>query len=117
MIEKKNIFLDIVLTVFTFGIWNFWVQFRQIEAINKIKNDGEYHSFPVVLIFSVLSFGLYFVYHEYCLTRDLHLLNYGVTNKGIEIAVGIFTFIGLWFVVDSYQQSLLNSYVDKLAIT
>jgi hypothetical protein len=110
---KSSIVLDIILTIITLGLWNFYVQMRQIWDVNEmLPNEEPIPSVVLVLIFSLLTFGLYFCYHEYKLTKKLHMLQYGVANPTLEIGAGILAFFGLWFVVDSYQQNLINEYLE-----
>ncbi len=107
-IERKSILFDILLTIITGGLWNLWVQYRQIRDSNAILPPEKQKSFILLLLFSVLTFGLYFVWHEFKLTKDLHIKVYGSDRLEIEILCGIASFFGLWFIVDSYQQSLMN---------
>lgn len=113
-VTSSSVVLDIVLTIFTFGLWNFYVQMRQIWDINELSStDKELPSIVVVFLLSVITLGLYFCYHEYKLTKKLHGLRYGVENSTVEVGAGILTFFGLWFIVDSYQQSLINGYLGS----
>jgi len=111
--KAKSVILDIFFTLVTFGLWNFWVQYRQIRDINKITGGDEIPSVWFVAILSLITFGLYFCYHEYRLTRELHQLNYGETYPLFEVLFCLLTYVGLWFVVDSYQQYLLNQYIES----
>jgi hypothetical protein len=110
---KSSILLDILLTILTFGLWNFYVQMRQIWDVNELlPKDKPIPSVVLVLVFSILTLGLYFCYHEYKLTKKLHILQYGVANPTIEYGAAILSFFGLWFVVDSYQQNLINQNLE-----
>jgi hypothetical protein len=111
-VERKNIFLDILLTLITFGAWNLWVQVRQMLDVNEVLGRDEF-SVVKTLIFSLLTFGLYFCYHEYKMTKDLQEKVYGQVDDTVALLSAIATFFALWFIVDSYQQSLLNLYVEK----
>ncbi|MFT6069693.1 MAG: hypothetical protein ACJAT2_001526 [Bacteriovoracaceae bacterium] len=111
-IKVNSIFLDIILTLCTFGIWNLWVQLRQISDANEILGSKEFPSILKLVLLSLITFGIYFIYHEYTLTKKLHVLNFGEEIFHIEIFIIIFTVFGLWFLVDSYQQSLLNKFIE-----
>jgi hypothetical protein len=113
MIKNKVILLDILFTVLTGGLFNLWVQYRQIRDSNRLLPVDEQKSFVLLMIFSILTFGIYFVWHEFKMTRDLHLKVYGERDSAIELLCAIGTVFGLWFLVDSYQQNLLNEYVLK----
>lgn len=112
-IKVNSIFLDIILTLCTFGIWNLWVQLRQISDTNEILGSKEFPSVFKLIILSLITFGIYFIYHEYTLTKRLHQLNFGEEFFHIELLIILFTALGLWFLVDSYQQSLLNNFIEK----
>lgn len=79
---------------------------------NELLSKKNY-SFILTMLFSFLTFGLYFWYHEYKLTKELHALNNIHDRELVEILVPLLTFFGLWFLVDGYQQDLLN---EKIAI-
>lgn len=108
MIESKSIFIDILLTIITGGLWNLWVQYRQIRDSNLILPPDRRKSFLMMLILTFITFGIYFIWHEYRLTKDLHIRSQGREKTEVEILCAVATFFGLWFIVDSYQQSLLN---------
>jgi hypothetical protein len=112
-LKTNSVIRDIFFTIITFGLWNFYVQFRQIEDVNDILGQPKLPSLLKVLLLSIITLGLYFCYYEYKLTKILHQLNYQKTYTFNEVACGLMTFIGLWFIVDSYQQSLINDYIDK----
>ena len=109
LVEFKSVLFDIILTIFTFGLFNLWVQIRQLHDINTIIGENKY-SFTNVLIFCVLTFGIYFIYHEYKITKELHLLIYKERSHLVEFLMVPLTACGLLFVVDSYQQGLINKF-------
>lgn len=113
-VKSRSIGLDILLTIITFGLWNFYVQIRQIWDLNDLEPSRELPPFYLVVIFSLLTFGLYFCYHEYKMTQEIHLLIYGQENKVVELLFAVMTFMGLWVIVDVYQQSLMNNYIEKV---
>jgi hypothetical protein len=114
MITKKSIFLDILFTLLTFGLFNLWVQLRQMIDTNEILGNDNFSAFKV-LLFSLLTLGLYFIWHEYSMTRTLQYKVNGDDDWVVPFWAGVATFFGLWFLVDSYQQSLLNTYVENKA--
>ena len=79
-----------------------------MKDINKILGVKTY-SFFLVFLFTILTFGIYFWYHEYKLTKELHRVNGMYEMELVEIFIPLLTFFGLWFLVDSYQQDLLNT--------
>lgn len=113
-VKIESIIADIVLTIITLGIWNLWVQLRQIYDVNQLLGQKKFpESILKLLFFTLITLGFYFIYHEIMMTRALHRLNYGKSYFLLNIIVGFLTFFGLWFIVDSYQQNLLNRYIEN----
>ena len=66
----RNIFLDIILTLLTCSLFNIYVQYKQIIAINEMLKEERY-SFLKWLLFTIFTFGLYHIYHEYVKGEDV----------------------------------------------
>jgi hypothetical protein len=107
-IDKKNLLIDFILILITGGIWNIWMQYRQIRDFNTCLETGRY-SFFKWLVLTLLTFGIYHVYHEYKLTRNMYESLLGKDN-GFEVGIiaGLVSATGAWIFVDLYQQSILN---------
>ena len=110
--KPHSIFLDLFLSIITLGLFNFWIQIRQIVDTNEVMGRDQFSIFKVI-VFSILTLGLYFAYHEFKMTRELHKIRDGVENPTIEFISMVLAFLGFWFIVDSYQQSLLNDISEK----
>ena len=107
MIRKKSIFFDLVLVLITFGLWNLWMQYRQIRDFNNISNKN--YSFLKWFFLSIITFGIYHVYHEYKLTRDMiEEVSPKSDSQLIGIIAGVVSATGLWIFVDVFQTELLN---------
>lgn len=111
LIKQRSIVWDFILTVLSFGLFNIYVQIRQIFDANDLTSDGKF-SFTRVIILSLFTFGLYFTYHEYIMTIELHQKLYGEKAKLKNFWVIPATFIGIWPAVDSYQQVLINGIAE-----
>ncbi|MBD64764.1 MAG: hypothetical protein CME62_06130 [Halobacteriovoraceae bacterium] len=111
-IDKKNLIIDFILILLTGGLWNIWMQYRQIRDFNTWLGMKKY-SFLFWLILTIITFGLYHIYHEYKLTRDMYQFITKSPN-GFEVGLiaGIISATGAWIFVDLYQQSILNSVSD-----
>jgi hypothetical protein len=107
-IDNKNILIDFILILITGGLWNIWMQYRQIRDFN-IYLDIDKYSFFKWLFLSLITFGLYHIYHEYKLTRDMYESVTSIDN-GLEVGIiaGAISATGAWIFVDLYQQSILN---------
>ncbi len=110
--KRHSNIVDFFLTVITFGLYNIYIQFRQIEDANQLYNQNKY-SLAKIFLFTILTFGMYFCYHEYKLTLDLQEKAYGNKKHLSSLWVIIATFFGIWPAVDSYQQALINTHLEK----
>ena len=110
MVEKKSIIIDLIFVLITGGLWNLWMQYRQIRDYNILNEDtGKNYSFFKWLFFTIITLGLYHIYHEYKITRDIYILS--AEDGDVELVAlvaGVISATGLWIFVDLYQQELLN---------
>jgi hypothetical protein len=107
-IHVRSIVVDLLLTVFTFGLFNIYIQHVQIKALNDILQTKKY-SFWMWAIFTLLTFGLYHIYHEYRIGKDLSLCLNTPESFSPYLQV-ILACVGLHFVADAIQQSEINQY-------
>ena len=104
----RNIALDIVITILTCGLFNIYVQYRQILALNAMLKEEKY-SFPMWLLLVIVTCGLYHIYHEYRMSTDLANILRQNDSKEAIISV-VLTAFGLHIVCDAIQQSHINQY-------
>lgn len=108
MNHVRSIPLDIILTLITFGLFNLYVQNRQMKAVNVMIREERY-SFWLWLLLVIVTGGLYHIYHEYRMSNDIaKAMGDSSTNEGI-LAV-VLTVCLLWIVADAIQQSHINRY-------
>ncbi len=115
-LEKKSFLWDFFWTIITFGLFNIWVQIRQIVDTNEILGSREFSFFRLALL-TIITLGLYFVWHEYKMTKILMQKLYPDepgSVEGTSLLSAALAFLGLWFLVDSYQQHLLNKIIDRV---
>ncbi len=99
---------DIILTIITCGIYNFFIQSRQILALNSMLKTDKYQ-FSKWLILTFVTCGIYHIYHEYCMAKDVSaLLNEPHSNEPILCVV--VSAMGLPIVADAIIQSNINRY-------
>ncbi len=104
----RNIALDIVLTIITCFLYNFYVQYKQMEAVNDMIKENKY-SFITWFLFCMITCGLYHIYHEYRKSSDVaRVLKKDEGSAGLTAV--ILTFFGLGIICDAIQQSEINSY-------
>lgn len=104
----RGIALDIVLTIITCGLFNLYVQYRQMEAVNGMLREEKY-SWIVWLLLSFITCGLYHIYHEYRKSSDIAEV-LGDKNSNEPIINVILTIFGLSIVADAIQQVHINKY-------
>ncbi len=104
----RNIPLDIILSIFTCFIYNIYVQYRQMRALNSMLNQEKYN-FLTWLLLTIITCGLYHVYHEYRKSEDIARVN-GKTHSNDGVVALVLTIFGLSLVTDAIQQSEINRY-------
>lgn len=104
----RNIALDLVLTILFCGLFNLYVQYKQIEAVNSMLRQEKY-SFLIWLFLTLITCGLYHIYHEYRKSSDIaEVMN--EPNSSEPIISIILTVFGLHIVADAIQQAKINQY-------
>ena len=66
----RNVALDIVFTLLTCGLFNFYVQYKQCDAVNDMIQEDKYN-FIHWFLFCLITCGLYHIYHEYRKSSDI----------------------------------------------
>ena len=110
----RNIAVDLLLTIFTLGLFNLWVQHKQIVALNKIVGFPKY-SFIAWLLFTIVTFGFYHIYHEYRKTKDAIVRQVPSETNAPLITILLCVF-GFAFVADAIMQSHINQFFGSSAI-
>jgi hypothetical protein len=111
----RNIALDIILTLLTCGLWNLFVQYRQMEATNFFLNESRY-SFAAWLVFCLLTCGLYHFYHEYRMSQDLQLISPMMGEAQMPLVHLLLSIFGLSIITDALQQSHINRMLGHEAL-
>lgn len=110
----RSVAMDIILTILTCGLWNFWIQARQMGAVNYMIRSEKYHFLPWLGL-TIITCGLWHIYHEYRLSRDIAI----AMNKPesdipwVHMALSIF---GLSIIADALQQAEINAYFGNTSL-
>jgi hypothetical protein len=111
-----NIPLYLILTILTCGLFNFYWNYRQMEACNVLLKRREF-SFWVWLLLTILTCGIYHIFYQYkmgaAIVEIQQLMNREVFDKLPLLSV-IVTILGFSIVVDCIHQSELNKINDVL---
>ena len=112
-----NIPLYLVLTILTCGFFNFYWNYRQMEACNVLLKRRAF-SFWTWLLLTILTCGIYHIFYQYkmgaAIVEIQQLMNRGVFDKLPLLSV-IVTILGLSIVVDCIHQNEINRINDLLS--
>lgn len=104
----RSIALDLILTILLCGLFNLYVQYRQMVAVNAMLRQEKY-SFLIWFFLTLITCGLYHIYHEYRKSSDIAGVM-GDMNSNEPIISIILTCFGLHIIADAIQQSKINQY-------
>ncbi len=111
---EKNIVLCVILSFITFGIYNLFWQAPQMRVWNKLLGFEKY-SFWKWFLLSVITIGLYHIYHEYLMGDDLVKIQrrFGFEPNTIlpVLSVGL-AVMALPIIADAIQQYELHKLYD-----
>ena len=109
-----NIPLYLILTIFTFGIFNLYWNYRQMRICNDLLQRQEFR-FWVWLLLTIVTCGIYHIFYQYKMGAAIveigRALNIDVLDKLPLLSV-IITILGLSIVVDCIHQHELNKISD-----
>jgi hypothetical protein len=109
----RSIALDLILTILLCGLWNLIVQHKQIETLNYLLKEERY-SFWKVYLLSLLTCGIYFIFHEYKKAEEISNIT-GKDSDSDPILAVVLSIFGLSIVFDAIAQSKLNAILDERA--
>lgn len=104
----RSIVLDIVFTVLTCGLYNLWVQYKQIQTINFMLKTNKY-SFLSWLFLCIITCGLYHIYHEFRKTEDI-CRAIGKDSGSETLITIVLTVLGMHVAADAIQQVMINKF-------
>lgn len=117
-IEKEkavsDIAKDIVFTIITCGIYNFFWQARQFKVLNGLLGKDVY-SFKKWLLFTLISCGIYHVYNQYligCSLQDIQKKLGKPYRENLPIICLLLSIFGLSIAADAIQQHEINSFYN-----
>jgi uncharacterized membrane protein YjgN (DUF898 family) len=105
----RSVAVDIILTIITCGLWNIWVQARQMRAVNFMINKEKY-KFWIWAGLTLITCGLWHIYHEFRLSQDISLaMGKGPSDISpiVHLLLAVFA---LSIIADALQQAEINSY-------
>ena len=107
---RRNVALDLILTILLCGLWNIVVQYKQLQMLNALLKTERFVAWKIS-VFTILTCGIYFVYYEYQKAEALHEIT-GKHDDSEGVLAVILSFIGFNFVWDAIFQTKMNEYLD-----
>jgi hypothetical protein len=108
---RRNIALDLILTICLCGLWNILVQYEQVKAMNELLKTERFVYWKIG-VYSLLTCGIYFIYFEYLKTVALHEVTKKVDDSDLILSV-VLSVLGFHWVWDAIFQTKLNAYLDE----
>jgi hypothetical protein len=105
----RSVAADIILTIITCGLWNIWVQARQMRAVNFMFNKEKYN-FWIWAGLTLITCGLWHIYHEFRVSQDISLaMGKGPSDISpvVHLLLSVFA---LSIIADALQQAEINGY-------
>jgi hypothetical protein len=106
--------LYLILTLVTFGIFNLYWNYLQMQACNSLLKRVEFR-FGYWILFTLLTCGIYHIFYQYKMGAALVELqrNYNaVAFDALPVISVIVTVLGLSIVVDCIHQHEINKLVS-----
>ena len=107
----RNVALDIVLTILLCGLWNMVVQYNQCRVMNYLLKEEKYNYWKFY-IFTLLTCGIYYFYHEYTKAADFQKIT-GSNDTSEPILALVLSVLSFGFVYDAILQSKINDHFTK----
>ena len=111
-IGRVSILRGVLLSLLTFGFYLFFWKSRQMKVLNSWLGRRE-HSFWKWLLLSLLSCGLYTLYHEYKTGRDINEIQRRMgwpENRGLGFLSVLMTLLGAGLLTIVLQQDEINKF-------
>ena len=107
----SNIAVDVILSVITCGIYNFFWQARQMRVVNVLLGEERF-GFWMWFLLTLVTCGLYHIYHEYVMGQSITQVQRRFEKEAsdnlslISLLLSVF---GLTIVTDAIQQHEINA--------
>lgn len=107
---QRDIVINLLLTIFTFGIFGLYWQYKQMEACNYFLKRKEF-SFWAWFFLSIITFGIYHIYYEYKMGSRLVEIQKSMhknISDSLPILSCVLSLFGLFIIVDCIHQHEIN---------
>ncbi len=114
MAKKRNMFLCVLFSIITFGIyWIYW-WCKVTTETNHLATNHKTANGIVAWIFSLITAGIYYFYWAYKMGCKVKEINGEEGGGTLYIILSIF---GFGFLINFFAQSAINNKVDQAPAT
>lgn len=124
-IKQRDIFLSVILTIFTFGIYALYWQYKITNEIHTISKNPKTANGGRAVLYTILSLGIYFYYWIYQISTEIsetresyNLKPDSVSNKTymfitITITLINIAWAGIYYCVNFFALALDKSEIQS----
>ena len=110
MVQKKNIAVWVILSIFTLGIGSLVWMAGVTKDTALLKKDVNYRNGATVVLLSIVTCGIYALYWYYVTSQDLKMVDPNKTDNAlVNLLLGIF---GFGLISIALMQNQINLITD-----
>ncbi len=113
-ISKRDLVLNIILTIVTCGIWGIIWEVQIADDIKLLTGEEDLASGIVLVLLSLVTCGIYFIFWVYNAGNKLELVKagYGLPTESKGLVYVVLSIFGFSIVALALMQNDLNTVAD-----
>lgn len=113
-ISKRDLVLNIILTIVTCGIWGIIWEVQIADDIKLLTGEEDLASGVVLVLLSLVTCGIYFIFWVYNAANKLELVKagYGLPTESKGLVYVVLSIFGFSIVALALMQNDLNTVAD-----
>lgn len=113
-ISKRDLVLNIILTIVTCGLWGIVWEVRIADDIKLLTGEESLVSGIVLVLLSLVTCGIYFIFWVYNAGNKLELVKagYGLPTESKGLVYVVLSIFGFSIVALALMQNDLNTIAD-----
>ena len=113
-ISKRDLVLNIILTIVTCGLWGIVWEVRIADDIKLLTGEESLVSGIVLVLLSLVTCGIYFIFWVYNAGNKLELVkaSYGLPTENKGLVYVVLSIFGFSIVALALMQNDLNTVAD-----
>jgi len=111
-----NVPIQLVLTILTCGLFNFYWNYRQMQACNQMLVRKEFQ-FGIWLLLTILTCGIYHLFYQYKMGMalvELQRIRQQPVFENLPVLSLLVSIFGLSIGIDAIHQLEINKLVDPM---